>query len=158
MPAVTFPVLALSEKITFGELPELFKRTAQQLAAQKLPNAILLLEVCAAPQWVHGTIKPSENPERMIIMAFEPKSRDAIAQALEVVKKRQPPPLKQKARANITAKPNTPLKSIFRQMGEIPLTMFSLTHSNNPESSLFFIQTAATIAEFRRELPNVVIS
>jgi len=50
-------------------------------------------------------------------------------------------------------KDNTPLKNVFRQMGELPATVFSLTFPNNglDSGTIFFLRTAFTISEFRRE-------
>jgi hypothetical protein len=155
MPQVSFPIFALTDKTLFGELPALFTATVKRLTAQKLGNAILLYEVCDAPEWAHATVKPAETPDRMVIMAFKAPSSEAITNAILNVKSRLPQEAPKK-KLHIVAKENTPLRNIFKQMSEIPLTEFNITPGDAPESKLFFLRTPELVAEFRNELPKVV--
>lgn len=153
MNPVSLPILAISEKATFDELPTLFAETVKGLGARKISNALLLFEVCVAPEWAHGQLKPSANPTRMIVMTYNVVVRDAVAKALSAVGARETPrPL---ARATLKVKGNTPLNNLFKQLEEVPLTMFSMTNQKNPASTLFFVRTPETIAEFKRELAQI---
>lgn len=155
MAEVAFPILLLTDKTLFGELSPLFANTAKQLGARNLPNAILIFEVCDAPEWAHATVKGSENPERMLVMTFKAESRDAVARTVAAVGQRHLVPADKKKSA-LTMKESTPLRNFFRQMSEVPLNIFSLSHAATPGSTLFFLRTAPVIADFKRELPNVL--
>jgi hypothetical protein len=157
MPQVSFPIFALTDKTNFGELPALFTATAKRLTEQKLPNAILLYEICDAPEWAHATVKPATSPGRMLILTYQPAGRAAIGQAIVNAKSRlkQEPPQK---KPHLTAKANTPLRNIFKQMAEIPLTEFNLVPGGTPTATLFFLCSSELIAEFRVELPKVLVS
>lgn len=157
MPQVSFPIFALTDKTLFGELPKLFEATVKRLMGQKMPHAILIYEVCDAPEWAHGTVKPAANPDRMVIMAFRPEGRDAIANAILNARNRVPQEAPKK-KLHITAKETTPLRNIFKQMSEIPLSEFNITPSEAPDARLFFLRTPELIAGFRDELPKIVIS
>jgi hypothetical protein len=154
MPQVSFPILAVTDATKFGELPALFAATTKSLAAQKLSNAILIYEVCDAPEWSHATIKPVEHPDRMMIMVYDARGRDAIVNAILNAKAKRPQePFKKKL--HITAKAQTPLRSIYKQMAELPLTEFNLTPDNLPGAAVFFLRTPELVADFRQELPKV---
>jgi hypothetical protein len=157
MPQVSFPIFCLTDKTKFGNLAPLFAATAKRLAAERVPNTILIYEVSDAPEWAHGAVKPSEQPERMILMVYNPKTKQAIANALLNVKARLPQePSKKKL--HITAKDHTPLRNIFKQMAALPLTEFNITPDSAPDTGLFFLRSRELIAEFRSELPKIVIS
>lgn len=155
MADVTFPILLLTDKTLFGELAPLFANTLRQLTARKLPNAILLYEVCDAPEWSHATVKGSENPDRMLVMTYHAESRDAVARAVANVGRRHPG-TGDKTASKLTVKDSTPLRNFFRQMSEVPLTAFQLAHANTPGQALFFLRTAPVIADFKQELPKVL--
>jgi hypothetical protein len=153
MADVSFPILVLTDRTRFDELSELFANSARQLAAQKLPNAILLYEIADAPEWAHASIKPPAVPDRMLVMAFQAAGRDVVARAVDRVGERIPDaPAKPKFSLNVKA--NTPLRNFFRQLEEVGLVRFRMNHTSAPNSALFFLRTAAAVQVFKEELPR----
>jgi hypothetical protein len=157
MADVTFPILLLTDKTLFGELSTLFTETAKQLAAQQKPNAILFYQVCDAPEWAHQHVKPPTKPDRMLIMAFQPAGRDAVAQAVDKVG-RILPEKPAKAQATFSMKENTPLRNFFKQLEDIPLTRLRVNTAATPNASLFFLRTPEVIEAFHRELPAFLLA
>ncbi len=157
MPQVSFPIFCLTDKTKFGELSPLFAATVKRLAEQKLSNVLLIYEVSDAPEWIHGTVKPSEQPDRMVLVALEARGRNAIAAAIRAASaKVSVPPLQKKLR--LTAKDETPLRNIFKQMADLPLLEFNIVPEQPPQSAVFFLRTREFIAEFRQELPKAVFA
>ncbi len=93
----------------------------------------------------------------MLTLAPHAATRDAIMRALQEVEKREPK-LENQRTPKIAIKPNTPLRSIFKQMANIPMTVFSLTDGDDPDSTIFFIRTAFTLSELHKELPKVLVT
>jgi hypothetical protein len=53
---------------------------------------------------------------------------------------------------------NTPFKSIFRQMADMPATVlsFSLPPDSGELATIFFIRSAFTVSQFRREIERPI--
>lgn len=95
----------------------------------------------------------SEAPEELVVFALGQMVRNAVFEALERVAEREPKIADRTVKLP-KFKENTPLKSFFRQMAEMPATVFSLTFpDDSPDSAtIFFLRTPFTVSEFRREM------
>ena len=157
MHQIHIPSIPIPDNTTFGELPELLSATMEALEAKDMMFPVLFYEVCDKPAWPNVDLQPSQAPERLLVLAPHAPTRDAVLRALQDVEKREPKLESQRA-PRVTIKPNTPLRSVFKQMASIPMTVFSLTDGDDPDSTIFFIRTAFTLSEFRKELPRVLVT
>jgi hypothetical protein len=153
-----YPVLPLSERETFGDFTAQLEDVFTLLEGKGMAGPILLFEVCEDDRWrpaEHLTL--SAAPERMVIVSLAKEVSTAVFKALEAVAEREPR-IPQSRNAKVSLKPNTPLKSVYRQMAAIPITVFSLTLGNDADdATIFFLRTPFTIGELQKELPNVII-
>ena len=154
MEQVQIPVLPISERTTWGEIPEVMEAvvTAFEERTGTVPP-LLIFEPHEESRIPSPAPTPSDAPEELVVVAVGQVVREAVFEALRRVEAREPNiPVNPKAKLP-KFKDNTPLKSFFRQMGELPATVFSLTFPDDgPDSgTIFFLRTAFTISEFRRE-------
>ena len=107
------------------------------------------------PDW--QTYRPapavSPAPQALIVIPIIPAVTAHCFRALAEVEKREPAVEHCLGPARIKLKGNTPMKSIFKQMAAVPLTVFSF---NDEETSIFFLRTRFTISEFLREFEKPV--
>ncbi len=156
MSHIQIPVLPISERDVLEDLRPFFADVLEMLDRKNMPAPVLLFEVCEDDRRRPGEeLKMSDAPERMVVFAAA-EFRDAVMKALKAVESREPR-VPQNPSRRIKLKGNTPLKSVFRQMAEVPITVFSMTDADFREATTFFLRTAFTITELRKELPNVVI-
>ncbi|HEY5043661.1 MAG TPA: hypothetical protein VIK53_16940 [Verrucomicrobiae bacterium] len=144
--------MPISERITWGELPDLFEITFTVYEQNGEVPPLLVFEPCEEP--LIPSEVPSEAPEELLILSLESSVKQEVFQALKRVETRETEYPKEHSQRSLKIKDNTPLKSIFRQMAEMPVTVFSMPLlDDDPDAiSIFFIRTAFTISEFRREL------
>lgn len=102
--------------------------------------------------------KVPESPEHLVVIAVGQPIRSVVFEALDRVAKREPQPDANNKPKRLKFKDNTPLKSFFRQMAEMPATVFSITFPDDgPDAgTIFFLRTAFTISEFRREVQQPI--
>jgi len=145
-------ILPVSERTTWGELPEVFEATFTFYEKNGEVPPLLVFESCEEP--LIPSEVPSEAPEELIIVSLESSVKQEVFQALKRVEAREPEYPTEHSQKSLKIKDNTPLKSIFRQMTEMPVTVFSMPLLNDDPDAIciFFIRTAFTISEFRREL------
>lgn len=155
MDQVQIPCLRIPNRTTWGEVPTIMQLAGESCEAQtgSVPP-MLIFEPYEESRLPHLKAKPSDVPEELIVMALGQMMRQAALDALERVAAREPN-VSSQAPKSMKIKPNTPMKSIFRQMSEMPATVFSITSlDDNGEggSAIFFLRTAFTVSEFRREI------
>lgn len=153
------PQIPVSEKTTWGELPDLLG-AAVQICEEKFggcPPMLIFepLEHSNIPGY-QPTI--SQAPEELIVVTVIPQVRDAAFAALERVEAFEPKHPGGPAPKIPKIKENTPFKSIFRQMAAMPATVFSVTfpQDDGEPASIFFLRTAFTISQFRREMERPI--
>jgi hypothetical protein len=153
------PQLPVSEKTTWGELPDLLG-AAVQVCEEKFGGCppVLIFQPIEQSNFPGYQPTISQAPEELIVVTVIPRIRDAAFAALERVEAREPkhpggPPPKMPK-----IKDNTPFKSVFRQMAAMPATVFSisLTQDDGENATIFFLRTAFTISEFRREMERPI--
>lgn len=150
------PCFPLSYRTTCAKLPELFEVATEELEERTgMFPPLLIFE--PHPDWTEDDPLPliSDAPEELIVVALEQQVRAACFQALGRIEDREPKnPLRRSSNQRLKFKENTRIKSVFRQMNEMPITVFSLTFPDDgPDAiSIFFLRTPFTISEFRREL------
>ena len=150
----TIPCFPLSERTTMADLMEHAGMAWDAFERQTGQTAPLLL-FQPLPEWpqYQEVPKVSKEPEQLIVIAAMPQIVTHCLNGLAEVEKREPQ-YKQEARhRRIKINFKTPMKNLFRQMADIPLTVFSM---NYPEGSVFFLRTRFTIAEFLREVEKPV--
>ena|ERR1035441_2939851 len=155
MEQVQIPVLPISERTTWGEIPEVMEAvvTAFEERTGTVPP-LLIFEPHEESRIPSPAPTPSDAPEELVVVAVGQVVREAVFEALRRVEAREPNiPVNPKAKLP-KFKDNTPLKSFFRQMAAMPATVFSLTFPDDaPDSgTIFFLRTAFTISELRREM------
>ncbi|HEY2329321.1 MAG TPA: hypothetical protein VGI63_05865 [Verrucomicrobiae bacterium] len=145
-------ILPVSERTTWGELPELFETTFTFYEENGGVPPLLVFEPCEEPLVLSEI--PSEAPEELLIVSLESSVKQEVYQALKRIEAREPEYPTGHSQKSLKFKDNTSLKSIFRQMAEMPVTVFSMPLlDDDPDAiSIFFIRTAFTISEFRREI------
>ena len=151
-----FPV---SEKTVWSEIPEVMA-VYGRIIYEKFGDVGPALILEPHPPWRLPSQIPkvSEAPEELIIIPVDPLLLKASFKVLEDVEAREPK-LPKKKKTEIIIKGNTPMKSIFRQMAAIPVTVFSVTVGADTTDpvTIFFLRTAFTISEFRRGITGTVI-
>ncbi len=157
---IQIPCFPISYKSTWEEIPEIVEEFSNH-AMEVMENCPPLLLFEPHPDWPTYGQPPviSEAPEEMIIIATLQPIRDACFQALERVAEREPQvPSHAPTRISLKFKGNTPVKSFFRQMEEMAITVFSLTiPDDGPDAvSVFFLRTPFTVSEFRREISRPI--
>jgi hypothetical protein len=153
------PQIPVPENTTWGELPELVG-AAVQICEEKFGGCppVLIFEPIEQSNIPGYQPTISQAPEELIVVAVIPQIRDAALAALERVEASEPkhpggPPPKLPR-----IKDNTPFKSIFRQMAAMPATAFSISfpQDDGENATIFFLRTAFTISEFRREMERPI--
>ena len=98
--------------------------------------------------------EPGLAPEELVVVAVDPVVRQAVFEALSRIESREPVSPHNETVKTPQIHENTPLRSIYRQMADMPAAVFSLTmHCDDGEpGTIFFLRTAFTISEFRREI------
>ena len=156
MHPIQIPVSPISERTACAELPHRIRAVIDSYEEQEHDSypPLLIFEPYEESRIPGFVARISEAPEELLVIAIEPSVREAVLQALECVAAREPLNPPQGPPKTIKLKPNTPLKSVFRQMAEAHLTVFSITvPSDSPYfTTYFFMRTPFTISEFRREL------
>jgi hypothetical protein len=150
------PCFPLSYRSTWAELPEIleiFMSGVEERTGTSSP--LLVFE--PHPDWPDYGPLPfiSEAPEELVVVALEQSVRAACFRALERVESREPKYAGHTpSKKPLKFKENTPIKSFFRQMAEMPVTAFSITFPDDgPDAiSIFFLRTPFTVSEFRREM------
>jgi hypothetical protein len=159
MPEFQIPCFPVSERTTWCDLPEVIDAFVE-IVDEKTGSCPPLLIFEPHPDFKIPGRWPviSEAPEELLVIAILPDVRTACFQALERVEAREPKPLNDQPRKSLKFKDNTPLKSFFRQMAQMPATVVSLTFPDDgPDAvSIFFLRTPFTISEFRREMHQVI--
>jgi len=89
-------------------------------------------------------------------LGFSREDREENLRRVAEVAKLHPSAEKKKSALHVKA--NTPLRNFYKQMAEVPLTMFQLAHAKTPGSAMFFLRTAPVIAEFQRQLPAAFLA
>jgi hypothetical protein len=119
---------------------------------------LLIFEPCEESRIPGPAPTPSDAPEELVVVAVGQVVREAVFEALERVEAREPNIPVNPKRKVPKFKDSTPLKSFFRQMAALPATVFSLTFPDDgPDSgTIFFLRTAFTISEFRREVQRPI--
>lgn len=157
MHQVQVPIIPIPDNARFGEMPSICEVVLESMEKGRTPTfPVMLLEVCDTPTWRHEKLPQSASPERMVCIAVDPKSRDAIMAALAEVEKREPASVP-RPKVDFTLKGNTPMKQIFRRMADLPITVLSLTAQDDFDATIFFVRTAFTISELQKELPKHTI-
>jgi hypothetical protein len=153
MHEVHIPCFPISERTTFSELPQVVDARVIPYE-EEIGGALPMFIFDPRPEWgaTGRLLSSNDAPERMVIVALEPELRAASFRALEKVQAIEPSGAKPQLRKLPRIKENTPLKSIFRQMEESQLTVFSLTFPDNGPDAIttFFLRTTFTIENFRR--------
>lgn len=151
------PCFPISERTTWSELPDVFDAVADALPEESFPP-LLLFEPHPETKFPHQVPVMSEAPEELLIVAVLPDVRAACFRALERVEGREPKLADENPRKSLKFKDNTPIKSFFRQMAEMPATVVSLTFpDDSPDAAtIFFLRTSFTISEFRREIQEPI--
>lgn len=145
MPDVRIPCFPVSERSTLPDLPEMIDRWIQRYEEE---TGVILPAVILTPRpecKFTGHLIPVENaPEQMLVITMEPALQDASFRALEEVQKIEPSGGKLAPRKIPKFKDNTPLKSVFRQMEESAITVFSLTMAGEDgrasATTIFFLR------------------
>jgi hypothetical protein len=156
---VQIPLLPISERTRIDELTGVFEFTINYLNEQfgNVPP-VLIFEPLSESYISSAQPSVSEAPEELLVATVFPATTQAIFQALKRVEEREPKYPPDQKRKLLKIKENTPLKNLFRQMTEMPLTVFSISPPPGADSvSLFFIRTPFTVSEFRREIQQIVV-
>ena len=149
------PCLPISERTTWIDLPDRFMEFLEAVEEQTgLCPPMMIFEPQPDPRVPGHRATVSEAPEELVVVAVGSEVRAACFQALERVAEREPKLPPDHPVKSLKVKGNTPLKSFFRQMTEIPATVISLTLSaDDPDApTVFFLRTPFTVSEFRREM------
>ena len=157
---IQIPLLPISEKTRMDELQGTFLYSLNYLH-EKFGQAppVLLFEPLSEVNLSSSQPTLSKTPENLLVASIFPSVTESIFQALKTVEAKEPPYPSDQKRKAIKLKENTPLKNLFRQMAEMPLTVFSVTVPAEAESvSIFFLRTAFTIGEFQKEIQRIIIS
>jgi len=157
MQQTKIPCFPISETTTWGEIPMVIS-TVVDVWADATGEGLRLLIVEPMEESRIPDYIPGLAPEELLVIAVDPVMRQAVFEALQRVELREPvPPHKQTVKTP-KIEENSTFKSIYRQMAEMPATVFSLTmpcDDGEPET-LFFLRTAFTISEFRREIEKPI--
>ena len=153
------PCFPVSYRTTFEELPDVFEIFISS-AEEQTGSCPPLLIFEPHPEWpTYGRLPViSEAPEELVVVALEPSVRAACFQALDRVAEREPPYPSHPPKKTFKFKSNTPLKSFFRKMAEMPMTVFSFPFPDDEPDSIhiFFLRTPFTVSEFRREITQPI--
>lgn len=120
---------------------------------------MMLFEPHPAPRFPGNPPTVSDALEALLVVAFEKSIREAVFQALDRVELREPNlPAARSSVKTPKFKDHTPLKSFYRQMAKMPATVFSVTFPDDGTDaiSIFFLRTAFTVSEFRREIEQPI--
>jgi hypothetical protein len=157
---IQIPLLPISERIRMDEFTAVFENTVNFLYKKfgTVPP-ILIFEPLAESYLSSAKPYVSEAPEELVVASIGENTTEAIFQALKQVEEREPQYPSESKRKSLKIKDNTPLKNLFRQMAEMPLTVFSFSVPAEADSvSIFFLRTAFTVSEFRREIQQIIIA
>jgi hypothetical protein len=154
------PILPVSEKKPWREIPYVIAAGigfCEDLFGAR--PTLLLYEPIGSPNSPGYEPATSEAPEELIVVALTPQEREATVAALKRVEPLEPKFPDRPAPKPPKIKDNTPFKSIFRQMADMPATVlsFSLPPDSGELATIFFIRTAFTISQFRRELEQTLL-
>jgi hypothetical protein len=151
------PCLPISERTTWSDLPDVIDAVLETFDDSSFPP-LLIFEPHPEPRFPHQVPVVSEAPEELVVLAVLPDVRGACFRALERVEAREPKLADESPRKSIKFKDNTPIKSFFRQMAEMPATVLSLTFPDDgPDAAtIFFLRTPFTVSEFRREIQQPI--
>lgn len=156
---ISIPHFVISEKTRWGELPEAVLEVLEECDRTRVEIAAMVVfepvEISGDPSQ-HPTL--SEAPEELVVVTLNAEIRKAVFEALEKVRPREGklPPADPHRLPKFNHK--TPLKSFFRQMRELPATVFSVNMAEDgPVAySVFFLGSPFTISEFRREFAQIL--
>jgi len=157
MEQVQVPIYPVPERTKFSDFMELSGKVWEAFTKDTGINTpVFIFEPYEAPRHPAPPPRASEAPEEIIVVSMGQGPREAIFEALKRIETREPK-LQQQRPLNITLKPNTPLKSIYRQMAEVPATVFSLTLGEDSDAgAIFFIRTGFTVNQLRHEMNQPV--
>ena len=102
--------------------------------------------------------EPGLAPDELLVVAVDPVVRQAVFEALKRIEPREPISPQEHTVRTPKIEENTRLRSIYRQMADMPATVFSLTLpcEDGEPGTIFFLRTAFTISEFRREIEKPI--
>jgi hypothetical protein len=149
------PCFPVSERTTFAELPDVLKKMMRSLETEMDGSPPLFIFEPRPESRIPGQVVASPGvPEELLVVALYPDVRLACFEALARVEAREEKLPRDGTPKSLKFKENTPLKSFFRQMAELPVTVFSITlPDDGPEAiTFFFMRTQFTIDEFRIEM------
>jgi len=159
------PCFPISERTAWNQLPRIMSEKVESYA-EATGNALALLlfipcKEISKPGFRTELKQPDmKAPETLLMVAIEPTIRAAVMEALERVAAREPKYPPGTRQITPTIKPNTLFKSIFEQMAQMPATVFSVTipidDDETKAGTIFFVRTAFTIAEFRRDMEKPI--
>ena len=151
---IKIPLLTISERTTLGGMTDVFEDAVFFLEQQTgSVSPLLLFEPVKESRIPSQKSSVSEAPEELLVVALDETISQAVFQALKRVEAREPSYPTEQKRKSFKLKENTPLKSVFRQMAEMPLTVFSISSPVEAEAaSIFFLRTAFTVSVFRHEI------
>ena len=159
MHQVQIPLFRISERTTFGDFPEAAAAMAEQYQESTGNFVPLVIFELFKESRIPGSLIPaSDAPDEIVVLAIERSVRQAVFRALERVEAREPAPATAATSNSLKFKLSTPLRSFFRQMTAMSMTVISLTFPDEgPDAAtILFLRTPFTIGEFRREMSRPI--
>ena len=152
------PCFPISEQTTWSEIPAVISAVVD-VWANATGESLRLLIVEPMEESDIADYEPGLVPEELLVIAVDPVVRQAVFEALKRVESREPAFPHQQTVKTPKIEENTPLKSIYRHMADMPATVFSVTlpGANGEPGTVFCLRTAFTISEFRREIEKPIM-
>jgi len=154
MSQVQIPLFPIDQKTTWSEFPDIVEVFATHFEERTGDFPPMLIFEPSEKLFAPGSkFNVSEAPEEIIVVSISPDVSNAMFEALKRVEAREPKGIPYQSKP-VKIKDNTPIKSIFRQMAAMPVTVYSLTFllSDSDSITVFFVRTPFTVSEFRREM------
>src|SRR5665213_105075 len=101
-------ILPISERITWGELPDLFEITFTVYEKSGEVPPLLVFEPCEEP--LIPSEVPSEAPEELLFVSLGPSVKQEVFEALKRVETHEPEYPTEHSQKSLKIKDNTPLK------------------------------------------------
>jgi hypothetical protein len=152
MQQVRIPIRPISERTRLGNFPDVLANIIEvaERRGETVPTLLLFEPV---KEGGNPAAIAASTTSALVVVTFGQEMRTMTFEALKRVEAREP-----EFPRNVEQKPprleyDASLKIIFREMAAAPMTVFSLTLSDDEDATtLFFVRTAFTVGELIREL------
>jgi hypothetical protein len=158
MKQVKIPCFPMPETTEWNEIATAIDLTVQAYSIATGEGLSLLIYEPVESVSAMSDYVPSEAPEKLIVIAVFPEIREAIFGALKEIETREPKIGRDEPVAMPKLTGTTTLRTVFRHMEEMPATVLSFTVpcEEDEPGTIFFLRSAFTISEFRREIEKPI--